>query len=629
MNITVLFGEVAYISRSRIIDGILESARKDHANVILFTCEGFLFHDLEKYIAGEYTIFNLPAFENYDGVIVDLDSIQNEKIREYLFDNINKSNIPCVSFNQSIAIANQINFDNARGFKELIAHLISDHNVKTIHYISGPLGNRDAIQRLNLLKQTLNENGLSISDDMIYEGDFNFGSGKELAKLYTSTGRKLPDAFVAANDFMAIGLMEELKLAGIRVPDDVIVTGYDNSEIAENTEPRLTTVDRGEFESGVTAYKKLISNINDTEENSLTTIYGRPVIGRSCGCNACSNELSNAVSNAFVNLKINMDQSLDLIKGLSIELSDIDSLDAFVLSLEKYIEKMGMDYFYFCQCGSRESYYAELESMASGKKIRRNMTTYQDTVWCPIAYENGEWNSYPKFSSRLLFPPNAKNRKQDAYYIVMPVHQGDVCIGYSIIGNFHNHMSGRALQHLVLGIDHALGNIRKHDIMTTMLAKINEKWQYDELTKLYNRSGMLYNVGDLIDSANKESMGICVIFFDLDGLKAINDTKGHEAGDLYICSMADVLRNNCEEGDIITRYGGDEYILISKQKSWETSISKLEYISSKIVEPLSASAGCAFERITSLEDLKFLVEEADKQMYEYKKRKKGVLNSNF
>ena len=56
MNIAVLFGEIGFISRSRIIDGIRFQAKEDKSNVFLFTCEGFAFQDLEEYILGEYNI---------------------------------------------------------------------------------------------------------------------------------------------------------------------------------------------------------------------------------------------------------------------------------------------------------------------------------------------------------------------------------------------------------------------------------------------------------------------------------------------------------------------------------------------------------------------------------------------
>lgn len=619
MNIAVIIGEIAYISRERIIDGIVDSARKDGSNVILFTCEGFLYHDLKEYSQGEYNIFKLPEFDNYDGIIIDLDSIQNEEIQEYLLEKIKKTKVPCVSFNSNLGIVNEIYFDNEKGFKKLIEHLIVDHKLTDIHYISGPLGNRDAIQRLEFFKETLSKYGLSIKDEDIYEGNFNYDSGSMAAKEYISSNRPLPQAFVAANDFMAVGLMEELKSNGIKVPEDIIVTGYDNCDIASLTTPTLTTVDRGEYEAGVTAYENLV-NCLGKKTRKFTVIEGKPILAGSCGCgNDCSHLDS---TQSIVDIKMQMDESLDLIKGLTIGLSEMTSTLKFEHGLEKYIKRMGMEYFYFCQCGSRESYYDELEMLASGKEVNRDMTEYQDTVWCRMAYENGEWSSYPSYDTSLLFPPNSRRKKEGNYYIVMPVHQDEVCIGYSIIGNFHDNLTGRVIQHLILDIDEALGNIRKNDIMTTMLARINQKWKYDELTGLFNRSGLAYNAESLIEKAKTDNKGISVIFFDLDGLKAINDSKGHDAGDEYIKLMADTLSGCTGEDDVVCRYGGDEYIIVSVQDSLESSLASFERIKACIHEPISTSAGCAFGNISGMEQLNLLIEIADKKMYENKRARK-------
>lgn len=620
MDIAVIIGEIAYISRERIIDGIVDTAKKDGSNVILFTCEGFLYHDLPEYSNGEYSIFTLPDFENYDGIIVDFDSIQNIEVREYIVNKVKNTKVPCVSFNSNLGTINEIVFDNEKGFRRLIEHLINEHKLTDIHYISGPFGNADAVQRLNIFKDTLEKHGLCIKDEDIYEGDFNFNGGIMAAKKYISTGKKLPQAFVAANDFMAIGLMEELKSNGIRIPEDVVITGYDNCEIADYTSPRITTVDRGEYESGVFAYECLSNKTNGSKVNRVI-VEGKPVISESCGC-LCDKRDGNKNSPSVVNMKIHMDASLDLIKGMTITQIEMGKLIDFEHGFEKYIERIGMEYFYFCQCGSRESYYDELEILASGREVDRDVTKYQDTVWCPIAYENGEWTSYPSYSSSLLFPPNSKRKHESSYYIVMPVHQGEVCIGYSIIGNFHDDLSGRVIQHLVLGIDEALSKIRKNDIMTTMLARINQKWKYDELTGLYNRSGLVNNADKLIDEANKNDKGISVIFYDLDGLKAINDSKGHDAGDLYIKSMADILINSTNEDDIVCRYGGDEYIVVTIEDSVDASLETFNRITSNIHEPILTSAGYAFGHISRIDELNRLIEMADKSMYENKKKKK-------
>lgn len=403
------------------MEGIVATAKTNGDNVVLFTSEGFIFHHLKDYSAGEYKIFTLPTLETYDGVIVDLTSIQNEEVRQMLLEKVSASNVPTVSFNATLGNGNQIFFDNEKAFAQLVEHLVVDHKITDFHYLSGPFGNRDAIERLDIFKRVLAEHDLSIEEENIYESDFNFSGGKEIALNYISGNRALPGAFVAANDFMAIGLMEELKAHGIKVPKDVLVTGYDNCDIAEYTQPRLTTVDRGEYESGVLAYEKLVECIKSSSVGTTEIVYGKPIFAGTCGC-VGEDASRKSESQSVVELKVHMDDSLDLLKGLTLGFSQMTKVTDFQQSLEKYIKQIGMENFYFCQCGSRESYYKELEDLVNNGRVRRDQTAYQDVVWCPFAYENGEWRSYPSFDRKLLFPPNSNRKEKGGYYIVMPVH---------------------------------------------------------------------------------------------------------------------------------------------------------------------------------------------------------------
>ena len=91
------------------------------------------------------------------------------------------------------------------------------------------------------------------------------------------------------------------------------------------------------------------------------------------------------------------------------------------------------------------------------------------------------------------------------------------------------------------------------------------------------------------------------------------------------CGVVDPLMLSCmEEDDLAIRYGGDEYILISKQGSNEESKEKFEALKGLIQAEVSVSAGCVFRRIQSIEELKLLVEEADERMYQNKRDRKKV-----
>lgn len=613
MDILVLFGEIAYISSGTMLQGIMEGAQRDGNNVYLFTCEGFLFHDLPAYSRGEYEIFKLPDLNRYSGIIVNYNSIRNEEICRYLRGAIKASGVPCVSFEETTENSCRIDFSESSAFAEMIEHLITEHGCTDIHYISGPTDNEHSARRLKVYKEVLSKHGL-ISENVHY-GDFDYASGKRVIQHYMETNRKLPQAFVAANDFMAIGALKELEINGYTCPEDIAIVGFDNSDVGQKMIPRLTSVDAGTFEAGAQAYDTLIKMINREPAEKQILIKGRCIVGQSCGC--CVEAAKRPGSAEYINTSIDAVESLDIIKALSIHLASVGDIGEFETRISPIISRMEIDAFYYCQCGSRESYYQELENMAKGQGDENINTTYRDTMWCPVAYEMGNWSSYPAFSTNELLPPDSKRRKGSCY-IVMPVHRDLECIGYCVIANVNNEFSGRVLQHLVLAIDRALGNIRNTDINKTMMARINAKWKYDELTKLNNRSGMYHKIPELIDRCQALNKGISVYFFDLDGLKKMNDSRGHNAGDKYICEMANNLLQQVRESDIAVRYGGDEFLLITMADSESECIDREKLLERNINNRVSASIGVAFGYVKTEDDFKKLIEIADKRMYENK-----------
>ena len=629
MDIALLFGEVGFVSHKNVIDGILKQAKKDGNNLYLFTCSGWHVYESPQYRSGEYSIFSLPDFGSYDGVIVDLDTIHDTKTRADIQKKLENMHIPCVSFNSEMAEASIIQMENRVGITQMVEHIVCEHGAKNVHYISGPKFNFDAKERKEAFFDAMKAVGIFVDEENVSYGDFCYESGRKIIEEYIASKRQIPDAFVSANDYMAIGAIDGLRQAGLRVPEDVIVTGYDNCDMAQTIQPRLTTVDRGEYEAGVVAYRKLLKRIAG-EPAEKEVITGRPSFEESCGCKKNSGEQHRQNDNQLIGQYFFMDNNLEILKNMTIKFFNMENYDDFFSCMHHYIEEMGLEYFYLCLCGSKEEQYREIQLMAEGKKVERDTTTFAENIQCPLAYEEGEWTSYPTFSKRHLLPPGSLGKRKGDYYIIMPVHQDENCIGYCVIGNYKNLEDGKFLQHLVLNIDYAIGNIQKKDIMHTMLARINQKWMYDELTGICNRSGLWKQADEFVVRAKKQNKVLAVLFFDLDGLKTVNDVNGHEAGDRYIRSMADILRICRKEADILVRYGGDEYLLVtavSAQKEINQYIDRVEkrveeFNAGGCGQPLSVSIGYSMESDSGEKELQQLIEEADRNMYLEKRTKK-------
>ena len=162
------------------------------------------------------------------------------------------------------------------------------------------------------------------------------------------------------------------------------------------------------------------------------------------------------------------------------------------------------------------------------------------------------------------------------------------------------------------------------------LAQLSET---DSLTGLLNARGFSARLRDELKRSRRYREPLTLLFFDLDGLKDINDRHGHRAGSMALRKAARVIRSELRETDVAARWGGDEFTLIAQKTGAETGMALADRIRRRIADrmaawPLTASVGVATADLQNTAALEptALLREADLAMYEAKKRGK---NSTF
>ncbi len=132
-----------------------------------------------------------------------------------------------------------VTVDNYAGARLVTEHLVERGARKIVH-ISGPTSNRDASERMRGYRDVLREK-LQVTDPIILPGDFREDAGRSAARMLLN-GDFAYDAVFAGNDMMAIDLMTELREAGVKVGQDVLIAGFDDIPLARYVSPQLTTV---------------------------------------------------------------------------------------------------------------------------------------------------------------------------------------------------------------------------------------------------------------------------------------------------------------------------------------------------------------------------------------------------
>lgn len=198
-------------------------------------------------------------------------------------------------------------------------------------------------------------------------------------------------------------------------------------------------------------------------------------------------------------------------------------------------------------------------------------------------------------------------------------------------------------------LDHSISRIQAYEKIYAMNQKLSHAASTDMLTGLYNRTGLYKQLEQLMGqiTQQQEPRAVGLMFIDLDNFKYYNDTFGHHVGDVILISMADVFRRVMAARGIVSRYGGDEFLIILEK----TGRTEMEAFARQIYETLGKEQGfrreiaqvtgqpveidsahqitCSIgialnEKVREEKDIHELIKKADDAMYSIKKTQKGT-----
>jgi DNA-binding LacI/PurR family transcriptional regulator len=198
---------------------------------------------------------------------------------------------PVVSLGEPLEGCPTIRVDNHRGFRRLLEHLLG-HGHRRFAYAGGPLTNRDARERRDLLVAFLKEHDLAVRPDRILEGEFSTAWGMEAVSRLVPGAEPDFDVLVCANDDIAMGALEAFALKNLQIPGDVALTGFDDVQSSGQT--GLTTARQPLADLGWRAAELLWERVEGRTVPELTRMDTEMVVRQTCGCLSLAAQLVQA-----------------------------------------------------------------------------------------------------------------------------------------------------------------------------------------------------------------------------------------------------------------------------------------------------------------------------------------------
>ncbi|MBN2004713.1 MAG: substrate-binding domain-containing protein [Anaerolineae bacterium] len=204
--------------------------------------------------------------------------------------------LPIVTLGQPIAGISTVMIDSCQGMRALVGHLIRVHGCRRLAFIRGPESHYYAQERFHTYLDTLRECGIP-ADDALITPPTHWEAGAEAVRILLDERRLRPrrdfDAVIAVSDLLAIEALRTFLARGIRVPGDVAVVGFNDSQEGQLTLPPLTSAALPFYEQGYRAVEVLLEQVRGRTTPSVETLHAQPVIRQSCGCPSQSLEMAH------------------------------------------------------------------------------------------------------------------------------------------------------------------------------------------------------------------------------------------------------------------------------------------------------------------------------------------------
>lgn len=629
-----------------LLNGIKSACKNLNLELLIFPI-GEL-HNVQYSFDYQYVaVTGLLNSTNVDGIIfasgTQMHYLTKAELSSYLKS---YKSLPLVSISVEIPGLTSITVDCKNAYKELIDNLIDVQKCRKFGIMGVRSNSSEVRSRTRILKSLLEERGFTSKDVHFWKSNFDYGvTMSELDAYYEANKTFDFDALISLNDEMAFACIDFCKKHDLNVPKDVVVAGFDNIDRDEISFPTVTSIDQRIFDQGYEAVVSIKDLIEKKSVPKEKVVEAKCIVRQSTtrfkNPNKSTNFLyyeqmpnykkyDNQILSEWYQRKNQIFQITRFYNEMQYDMSqdqlrkrlnnDVKGFGVTALAIVLYENpiEMATPFDYFTM--PKKAHLFTAFDYATGYD---SATTDDDFVFDP---------------HKKILPKGIVNFDSEGAYVISLFHN-TLQYGYIIFRRGSYDISIYDLLSKIIST--IIASVHSFALVHNEHVKFQSKYDKldiiantDELTGLYNRRGF-YEIGQsTLKFAKAMSQNGLIVYSDMDGLKKINDTFGHESGDHAIIAESRILKGNFRSNDVVARIGGDEFVMLCPcltKEAFARIKKKIDDDCKKWTEtgnsPFSISISMGFVEYPSASvgyQLTPLLSEADSMLYMEKRSKKAL-----
>ncbi len=555
-KIGILMPEIADPMDYELLCGIQAQAFRLGYDVIVYSG---VFNSQTEMVQDEYTkglenIYALICKSRLDGILFPIDNFRNRALIQHIQQLLTQIHVPCLVLGEECPPFQSIYPRQQESIRRLTKHLIEAHGCRRLYCITGFPDHHSSAERAAGFRQAMHEAVLPVSESDIFYGHFWKEIPAQIGKQIADGTLEMPDGIVCTSDPMAAALIESLQANGIRVPEDIRVSGYDGSWDSWLCKPNITTAsgrDRQYGEDAVLQLYEIMTGIpasfSETEQNIR--------YGGSCGCSASESGADALLTEHYLRIQIqrSMEKRQYLTANLVDRLRGAESLAEWAKEVDHVGHILpGWHWLDICLC---EDWCADAENPAQFRQHG-----FSDNMLLALSKRRGE-----NAASMYEFPtaeilPALTQPHEPQLILLTSLHAHGQSFGYlaTAYDTAEDIQPDASFIHWCDAAANGLFAVQQRINTEKMRAQIALLTVHDPETGLYNRRGLAEHLPKILHNAKQLDTPAQILFV------TYHDTAqktGYEPSLL----LASALRHTAPEGAICARMQEKQFAVLFPQ----------------------------------------------------------------